>query len=206
MGDSLEVHHGGLTQAQEALDGQSDEAQVVLDYVRSACADNGAFGRGFLALFQGTYGDAFADMTDTIATGVEGARARAGAMAATLQAYVENDDAVRAVFGTLEPSVGPAGPLAGDGPPTLPGEVKLPGRAADLGFRVPDLVSDPMNTPDRILRGFGDQFTVPGHGTPLSPLELLDQGLTTHERLDGVGEARDDMADMSDFIDEGDDR
>ena len=60
MGDSLEVHHGGLTQAQEALDGQSDEAQVVLDYVRSACADNGAFGRGFLALFQGTYGDAFA--------------------------------------------------------------------------------------------------------------------------------------------------
>lgn len=207
MTGSVEVSHNGLERAGDALQNQADEAQGVLSYVQANCADNGAFGSGFLKFFSGTYGTAYSEMVDVLQRGVEAANNRTSAMAATLADYISRDEATALQFSTMQPTIGPGVPFTdgGGGVPELPEEVTVPTKAGNLGANAPGLMDEPMNTPGKVGSGFVDQFNPNStSNTPLSPIDVVDQTVKITDRFDGIANAQDDGDDMDDFIDRDD--
>ncbi|QIK67019.1 hypothetical protein G7072_12295 [Nocardioides sp. HDW12B] len=184
----------------DALSQNADELQRIHDFLTTNCGHTDAF-TGFLQVFKGQYSDAYSTATEGISTGVEGARQRMQAMAETLDSYVQSDDHIAGAMNTLAPRISAVdGEVAPPGGPTgLPGAVKHAGKGVSTAINLPGIAE---SYADNGLPNFFDQYKPPEHGTPASPLDVVDQGIQMTENFGDVGEASEDIHDYGDFLEE----
>ena len=200
MTGEFRVHPDGLGVVRDALSQNADELQRIHDFVTANCGHVEAF-TGFLDVFQGQYTDAYTTASEGIGAGVEGARQRVQAMAETLDSYVQSDDHIAGAMNTLGPRIGAVeGEVAPPGGPTgLPGVVKHAGKGVSTAVNLPGIAE---SYAENGLPNFFDQYKPPEHGTPASPLDVVDQGIQMHENFSDIGETSEDIHDYSDFLEE----
>ena len=200
MTGEYRVHPDGLGVLRDALSQNADELQRIHDFLTSNCGHTDAFS-GFLAVFKGQYSDAYSTASEGVSTGVEGARQRVQAMAETLDSYVQSDDHIAGAINTLAPRISAVnGDVAPPGGPAgLPGALKHAGKGVSNTINLPGIAE---SYAENGLPNFLDQYKPPEHGTPASPLDVIDQGLQMHENLTDIGETSEDIHDYGDFIEE----
>ncbi len=200
MTGEYRVHPDGLAVLRDALSQNADELQRIHDFVTSNCGHTGAF-TGFLGAFRGQYSDAYSTATEGIGAGVEGARQRVQAMAETLDSYVRSDDQIAGAINSLAPRISAVdGEVTPPGGPTgVPGYLKHPNKGVATVLNLPGIAESYAQDG---LPGFLGQYKPPQHGTPASPLDVVDQGVQMTENLDEIGEASEDIHDYGDFIEE----
>ena len=199
MGDHFDVDDAGLANVQNALDLQAQELGSIGSFVDSNCSHLDAFS-GFMSLFAGSYGEALATLEQSLDDSVEGATARAQAMAATRGDYSTVDSRVHGSLNTLGARVGPATQdLGGGDTPTMPAPYGSTSSGVsgvfDTGLR-DDAGNLLPRDPSTGMPG------IPDNGNPLSPLDVIDQGLNLVESGDDLGQAQDTRDDIGDFLEE----
>ncbi|WP_148077050.1 hypothetical protein [Nocardioides aurantiacus] len=189
----------GLANVQNAIDLQAQELGSIGSFVDGNCSHLDAFS-GFLSLFAGSYGEALATMRQSLDDSVEAATARAQAMAATRGDYSTVDSRVHGSLHTLGAQVGPATQdLGGGDTPTMPAPYGATSSGVSGVFGTGLLDGDGIPLPRDPSTGLPG---IPDNGSPLSPLDVVDQGLNVVESGNDLGEAQDTRDDIGDFLEE----
>lgn len=165
---------------------------------RGGMNNTGAF-TGILALFQGTYEDTVAAVTEGLDDAMTGAHGLSQAIAACRTRYRNSDDGIDTLLQRLEitEACGPSLPGTKDGPVVpevspylvnannwLDIDTPVPG-----GLEVPDVNPYPF---DDLNASTGD------------PLDLVDQTIGLVNNADSMGDGSEDAGEMDDFIEEHD--